>query len=110
MPLEMIDERRIDEPVIVVTGHGDVPAAVRALKLGAIDFIEKPCNDHLLIQKINHAIDLDQRNRGERTRREQLERQQRAARRTRAGSGGRRRSPALRCPDALDIAERVTAA
>ena len=71
--LEMIGDRLISEPVIVVTGHGDVPAAVRALKLGAIDFIEKPCNDNLLIQKINHAIDLDHRNRDERMRRDRLE-------------------------------------
>ena len=47
---------------------------MRALKLGAIDFIEKPCNDNLLIQKINHAIDLDHRNRDERLRRNRLER------------------------------------
>lgn len=72
--LELIVEKQINEPVIVVTGHGDVPAAVRALKLGAIDFIEKPCNDHLLIQKINHAIDLDQRNRSERRHRESITR------------------------------------
>jgi two-component system response regulator FixJ len=70
--LELIIEKQINEPVIVVTGHGDVPAAVRALKLGAIDFIEKPCNDNLLIQKINHAIDLDQRNRADRLRRESI--------------------------------------
>lgn len=72
--LELIVERQINEPVIVVTGHGDVPAAVRALKLGAVDFIEKPCNDNLLIQKINHAIDLDQRNRSQRQRRESIHR------------------------------------
>lgn len=71
--LELIVEKRINEPVIVVTGHGDVPAAVRALKLGAIDFIEKPCNDHLLIEKINHALDVDQRSRDERGRRQSLE-------------------------------------
>ena len=70
--LELILEKQINEPVIVVTGHGDVPAAVRALKLGAIDFVEKPCNDNLLIQKINHAIDLDQRNRVNRARRESI--------------------------------------
>jgi two-component system response regulator FixJ len=70
--LELIIEKQINEPVIVVTGHGDVPAAVRALKLGAIDFIEKPCNDNLLIQKINHAIDLDQRNRTDRSRHESI--------------------------------------
>ena len=64
--LELLPQKSINEPVIVVTGHGDVPAAVRALKLGAIDFIEKPCNDNLLIQKINHAIELDIGNREQR--------------------------------------------
>jgi RNA polymerase sigma factor (sigma-70 family) len=71
--LELMPENAINEPVIVVTGHGDVPAAVRALKLGAIDFLEKPCNDHLLIEKINRAIDLDSKNRTERTRFESIE-------------------------------------
>ncbi len=70
--LELIGEKQIREPVIVVTGHGDVPAAVRALKLGALDFIEKPCNDNLLIQKVNHAIELDQSNRAERSRDEKI--------------------------------------
>ncbi|MDH3636341.1 MAG: response regulator [Gammaproteobacteria bacterium] len=70
--LELIAEKPINEPVIVVTGHGDVPAAVRALKLGAIDFIEKPCNDNLLIQKINHALELDSSNRAERVRTESI--------------------------------------
>lgn len=66
--LELLQKRSINEPVIVVTGHGDIPAAVRALKLGAIDFIEKPCNDNLLIQKINHAIEHDVINREQRRR------------------------------------------
>ena len=72
--LEMIREKSINEPVIIVTGHGDVPAAVRALKSGAIDFIEKPCNDNLLIQKINHAIELDCHNREERFRSDTINR------------------------------------
>ena len=53
----------IYEPVIIMTGHGDVPVAVRSLKLGAFDFLEKPCNDHLLIEKTHKAIQLDMRNR-----------------------------------------------
>lgn len=55
-------------PVIIMTGHGDVPAAVRALKLGAVDFLEKPCNDQTLIESVNRAIEIDVRLRAERSR------------------------------------------
>ena len=43
-------------PVIVMTGHGDVPLAVEAMKLGAFDFLEKPFDDEVLIGKIKSAI------------------------------------------------------
>ena len=48
--------RGIDLPVIVVTGHGDVPMAVRAMKAGAVDFIEKPFNDQVLIDLVQNAV------------------------------------------------------
>jgi len=44
-------------PVIIITGHGDVPMAVEAMKAGAIDFIEKPFDDDELISSINAALD-----------------------------------------------------
>jgi len=44
-------------PIIVVTGHADVPMAVRAFKAGAFDFIEKPFNDQHLIERIQQAIE-----------------------------------------------------
>ncbi|MEM7507849.1 MAG: response regulator [Pseudomonadota bacterium] len=44
-----------DIPIIILTGHGDVPAAVRALKNGAIDFIEKPANEHQLMAALDQA-------------------------------------------------------
>jgi two-component system, LuxR family, response regulator FixJ len=42
--------------VIVITGHGDVPLAVETMKLGALDFLEKPCDDERLIGMIETAL------------------------------------------------------
>jgi two-component system response regulator FixJ len=57
-------------PIIIITGHGDVPMAVEAMKAGAMDFIEKPFRDQVLLDSIQKAIDLDAR-----TRRQWRERQ-----------------------------------
>jgi len=46
-------------PVIFMTGHGDVPLAVRALKAGAADFLEKPVNDQTLLDAIQRALATD---------------------------------------------------
>src|SRR5499427_7456409 len=43
-------------PVIIMTGHGDVPLAVEAMKLGAVDFLEKPFDDDILIAMIEAAL------------------------------------------------------
>lgn len=68
---QMLIQRDIRVPVIVITGHGDVPIAVRAMKAGAVDFIEKPFNDQTLLDRVRYAIDLDARRRADR--REELE-------------------------------------
>ena len=57
--------RRVGLPVIIVTGHGDVPLAVRAMKAGAVDFIEKPFDDQLLLQSIKQALALRKESRGQ---------------------------------------------
>ena len=49
-------ERGIDLPVIFLTGHGDVPTSVRAMKLGAIDFLEKPVRGEVLLATIRAAL------------------------------------------------------
>ncbi|PLY15683.1 MAG: DNA-binding response regulator [Sedimenticola sp.] len=56
-------DHQIRIPIIIITGHGDVPMAVRAMKSGAVDFIEKPFNDELLLESIRNALlqDVDQR-------------------------------------------------
>ena len=52
-------------PVIIITGHGDVPLAVRAMKAGAVDFIEKPFDDDVLRASIERGIAQSKRTRGE---------------------------------------------
>lgn len=60
---EYLKRNEINIPVIVITGHGDVPMSVRAMKEGAIDFIEKPFNDELLLDAIRNALALDKQQR-----------------------------------------------
>ena len=50
-------------PIIFISGHGDVPLAVRVMKAGAVDFLTKPFNDQVLLESINKALRLDKLNR-----------------------------------------------
>jgi two-component system response regulator FixJ len=59
-------------PVIFVTGHGDVPMAVQAMKEGAFEFIQKPFRDQDLLDRINHALKQDAENRGNVARRAEV--------------------------------------
>jgi two-component system response regulator FixJ len=54
--LRKLNELGIAVPVIVVTGHGDVPLAVEAMKIGAADFLEKPFDDEVLLTSVRSAF------------------------------------------------------
>lgn len=69
--LETLKASGILLPVIMISGHGDVPMAVRALKHGAFDFIQKPFNSRELLERIHSALELDQKNRRQSSENEQ---------------------------------------
>src|SRR5271169_3484754 len=56
---ERVARERTDMPIIFITGHGDVPMTVRAMKAGAVEFLTKPFGDHVLLEAIRHAIAKD---------------------------------------------------
>jgi FixJ family two-component response regulator len=62
--LDLQDElrrRKAKLPIIVLTGHGNVPTSVRAMKAGAVDFLQKPAPPKLLLERIRAAIETDRR-------------------------------------------------
>jgi two-component system response regulator FixJ len=54
--LRRLKDMQIGLPVIVITGHGDVPLAVEAMKFGAVDFLEKPFDDDVLLASVRAAL------------------------------------------------------
>lgn len=58
-----LNEKGATLPIIFISGHGDVPLAVRVMKAGAVDFLTKPFNDQILLESINKALRVDKMNR-----------------------------------------------
>jgi FixJ family two-component response regulator len=63
---QRLNEQRAGIPIVFITGHGDVPMAVSAMKSGATDFVQKPFRDQDLIDRIHKALGQDKEQRGRR--------------------------------------------
>lgn len=63
--LNQLNDMRCILPIIFITGHGDIPMAVQAIKNGAMNFIQKPFRDQELLDDINNALKLDAQQRTE---------------------------------------------
>ena len=73
--LDLLDElvdRKIDVPVLMLTGFGDVPSASRAFKAGVVDFLEKPFNNQEILDKIQQCLDKDKLRQEEETLKEPI--------------------------------------
>lgn len=53
---QLLNNKGINMPVIIITGHGDVPVAVQAMQAGAIDFLEKPYDNEMLVDRIKQCL------------------------------------------------------
>src|SRR5579863_2881428 len=62
---ERIADERAEMPIIFITGHGDVPQTVQAMKAGAVEFLTKPFNDEVLLSAIRSALERSRRALGE---------------------------------------------
>jgi two-component system response regulator FixJ len=71
--LRRLRELKVGVPVIVITGHGDVPLAVEAMKIGAVDFLEKPFDDELLLASVRSALNQLDRDNKRQTERGEIE-------------------------------------
>jgi FixJ family two-component response regulator len=53
---KLVSADRINMPIIFITGYGDVPTSVKAMKAGAVEFLTKPFNDEVMLEAVRHAI------------------------------------------------------
>lgn len=72
---KVMRERGISLPIIFISGHGDIPMAVRAVREGALDFVEKPFRDDALLACVQRAVELDGENRQQEGARQEIEAQ-----------------------------------
>jgi FixJ family two-component response regulator len=70
---QLLADRGIDLPIIFLTGFGDVPKATAGLKGGAVDFLEKPVDADVLFDAIRKALEIGERLREEKARRQEVE-------------------------------------
>ncbi|WP_442679224.1 response regulator transcription factor [Sphingomonas sp. ASY06-1R] len=56
---QALDDRRLSKPIIFLTGHGDIPMSVQAMKAGAVDFLVKPARDQTLLDAVTTGIERD---------------------------------------------------
>jgi len=70
---ERIGRAGLDVAIVFLTGHGDVPTTVRAMKAGAVDFLEKPFDADDLVAAVRRALTVSERTRAARTERDHLE-------------------------------------
>lgn len=68
---QRMSAQNLEVPIIMITAHAEVPLAVRAIKDGALDFIQKPFSRQDMIDRIQHAITLDRQRRATRAKREE---------------------------------------
>lgn len=68
-----LKERGIDLPIIFLTGFGDVPKATAGLKAGAVDFLEKPVDNEVLLEAVRKALEIGAQRSGEKARQQEVE-------------------------------------
>jgi len=72
--LRRLRQLKVTALVIVITAHGDIPLAVEAMRMGAVDFLEKPFEDEVLLASVRSALDREDRDRKRQAERNEIQR------------------------------------